>query len=141
MRRIFPVPRSEGAGVSLETRDSAAAFTLVEVLIALAIVTAVVSTLLSVHLSTGRAEDKARDVCRGGLAAEHFAGLIWLGNDPRLAAEAIAGEGWRVTCDVAGGGLEGAAWMECSMAPSNRPWSQTVVYLQPSSLRKGTESP
>lgn len=132
-RRICRVRRYRGRA---ELRPG---YTLVEVLVALAVSVAVIGTLLSAHVAALRAEARALEVEEAVRMVERAVGLAWLGNSQAAIEKEIAAAGWKARFDVAGGGTDGPAWIECGILRGNG--GATVAWMQPAPVQRQDRRP
>lgn len=104
------------------TAGAPSAFTLIEVLVALAVAALLIGTVAAALIGSLRAEDAAMRMGEAGLVLEHCATQARLGL-PVTGTVAAAGGRWRaVTEDVrAGTGQDERAWRLWSFFPEDRP--------------------
>lgn len=107
------------------------AFTLLEALVALMLVALIAAVLVTAHVRALRTEESAQWLSRSRLQAERIFTETRLGLAPESNAVAQA-EGWKITSASIPLGDEQNQdiWSRWTIAPSNRPSLQTVIFLR-----------
>lgn len=128
---VFRVETDKQAGSPCLRRSWRAAFSFIEIVVALAILSITMSVLFHAHAGLVRARDRVRRTEEMRLLAGRIAARYWLGDSPAVAAAREKSD-WKIECRQAGAtdGASNAAWECWTISPSNDANDRIELYLR-----------